>query len=252
MKKLLAITFVICFCLSGFSQHTYYAAAKAGLSIREQPGTSAKVLDKIPYGEKLVTVAGDANQPAISTEGFNGFWWKISYNGKTGYIVSSYVLPLPAPRAGTKTLSDYFAQQSAPNGNPLTIKKSDAALNEMGESELTKQLYKNGMEWHKSQGYEFGSDVYMLPDFTIEQCYLLVRLIGQYPELIADKDVFPSKNSTIKNPAGDKTIEVIRDKQDGPGGPIQKIKITLAQGAYTEFEIFLLDTQAVIFYSSGV
>lgn len=252
MKKLLAIAFVICFCLPGFPQHTYYAAAKAGLSMREQPGISAKIVDKIPYGDKLTTVAGDANQPAISTEGFNGFWWKISYNGKTGYIVSSYVLPLPAPKAGTKTLSDYFLQVSAVNGSPLTIKKSNAALNEMGESEFTKQLYKNGTEWHRSQGYEFGSDVYMLPDFTIEQCYLLVRLIGQYPELIGDKDVFPSKNSTTKNPVGDKTIEVIRDKQEGPGGPIQKIKITLAQGAYTEFEIFMLDTQAVIFYSSGV
>lgn len=252
MKKIPAFILSLFICLAAFTQHTYYAAAKAGLSIREQPGTSAKILDKIPYGEKLTTIAGDANQPAISTEGFNGFWWKISYNGKTGYIVSSYVLPLPAPKAGTKTLPDYFAQVSAVNGSPLTIKKSDAALNEMGESELTKQLYKNGMEWHRSQGYEFGSDVYMLPDFTIEQCYLLMRLIGQYPELIADKDVFPSKNSSIKNPVGDKTIEVIRDKQDGPGGPIQKIKITLAQGAYTKFEIFMLDTQAVIFYSSGV
>ncbi len=89
MKKLLFVALAICFCLSGFPQHTYYAAAKAGLSIREQPGTSAKIIDKIPYGDKLTTVAGDANQPAISTEGFNGFWWKISYNGKTGYIVSS-------------------------------------------------------------------------------------------------------------------------------------------------------------------
>lgn len=108
------------------------------------------------------------------------------------------------------------------------------------------------MEWHKSQGYEFGSDLYILPDFTVEQCFLLVRLIGQYPDLIADKDVFPSKNSTIKNPVADKGIEAIRDKQDGSGGPVRKIKITLAQGAYTEFEIFMLDTQAVIFYSSGV
>lgn len=198
MKKIIVLVLAIFFCSDSFAQYSCYAAARSGLSMREQPNTGAKVLEKIPYGEKLMTVAGDVNQPVISTEGFSGFWWKVNYNGKTGYIVSSYVLPLPAPKAGTKTLQEYFAQVSAANGSPLIIKKSDPALNETGESTLTKQLYKNGMEWQEMRGYEFGSDVYMIPDFTIEQCFLLLRLVGQYPDLIADKDVFPSKNSSIK------------------------------------------------------
>ena len=114
------------------------------------------------------------------------------------------------------------------------------------------------MEWHHAQGYEFGSNLYMLPDFTIEQCFLLVRLLGQYPDLIGEKDAFPTKNSTIKNEFGDKAIEVVREKYDGPKdpagkpGPVRKVKIVSAQGAITEFEIFTLDTQAVIFWSSGV
>jgi hypothetical protein len=252
MKKIIVLALAIFFCATSFAQYPCYAAARSGLSMREQPNTGAKVLEKIPYGEKLVTVAGDVNQPAISTEGFNGFWWKVNYNNKTGYIVSSYVLPVPPPKAGTKTLNDYFAQVSSVAGSPLVIKKSDSTLNEMGESTLTKQLYKNGMEWHKAEGYEYGSELYILPDFTIEQCFLLLRLIRQYPDLISDKDVFPSKNSTVKNDTGDKTIEVEREKFDGKSGPVKKVKITLSQGAFTEFEIFMLDTQAVIFWSSGV
>jgi len=252
MKKIIVSALAIFFCALAFSQYNYYAAARSGLSMREQPNTSAKVIEKIPYGEKVTTVAGDANQPAISTEGFNGFWWKVNYNGKTGYIVSSYVLPLPPPKASVKKMEDYFAQVSSMNGTPLEIKKSDASLNEMGESSITKQLYKNGMEWHKWQAYESGSDVYMLPDFNIEQCYLLIRLIGQYPEVVTEKDPFPSKNAVIKRPEGEKTWEIERDKSDGPGGWIKKIRITSAQGAFTEFEIFMLDTQGVIFYSSGV
>lgn len=252
MKKTLLSAITLLFGLISFAQYTYYAAAKAGLSLREQSSTSAKVLDKIPYGEKVITVAGDANQPAISTEGFNGFWWKVNYNGKTGYIVSSYVLPLPVPKAGTKTLKEYFAQVSAAIGNPLVIKNSDAALNETGESTLTKQLYKNGLEWQRWEGYESASELHLLPDFTIEQCYLLVRLIGQYPEVITEKDAFPSKNTTIKNPAGNKTIEVQREVYEGKSGPINKIKIISEQGAITEFEIYMLQTQAVIFWSSGV
>lgn len=258
MKRIVLLLVVLFFYSNSFSQYTYYAAAKAGLSMREQPNTSSKVLEKIAYGEKLLTVADNDPQVDIATEGFNGYWWKVKYNNKTGYVVSSYVLPLAPPKAGIKTLQDYFAQVSVKSGSPLVIKRSDAALNEMGEASLTKQLYKNGMEWHKAQGYEFGSELYMLPDFTIEQCFLLVRLIGLYPDLISEKDGFPSKNTTIKNDGGEKITEIEREKFDGPQGsankpgPVRKIKITSTQGALTEFEIFMLDTQAVIFWSSGV
>ena len=252
MKKIIVALVISFFYSSAFSQFTYYAAAKAGLSMREQPNTSAKVLEKIAYGEKLITMAEEGASIAISTEGFNGYWWKVKYNNKTGYIVNSYVLPMPPPKATVKKLSDYFAQVSARAGNPVVIKKSDAALAETGELSLTKQLFKNGMEWHSTQGYEYGSDLYLLPDFTIEQCFLLVRLIGQYPDVVADKDPFPAKNTKIKNEIGDKSIEVERENYDGKPGPIKKIKISAAQGAVTEFEIFMLDTQAVIFWTAGV
>jgi hypothetical protein len=162
------------------------------------------------------------------------------------------VLPMPAPKATTKTLNDYFSQVSTKAGSPVLIKKSEAALNEMGQSAITKQLFKNGMEWHEEKGYEYGSDLYLLPDFSIEQCYLLVRLLGQYSDLISEKDPFPVKNTNTKNEVGAKSIEVQREKYDGKPGPVQKIKIIVEQGAITEFEIFTLGTQAVIFWSSGV
>ena len=165
---------------------------------------------------------------------------------------------MPPPKAGAKTLPDYFSQVSTKAGSPLLIKKSEVALNEMGESTITKQLYKNGMEWQEEKGYENGSNLYLLPDFTIEQCFLLVRLLGQYPDLISEKDPFPVKNTNTKIEGGAKPVEVQREKYDGPKdpagkpGPVQKIKIILEQGAITEFEIFTLGIQAVIFWTSGV
>lgn len=253
MKRIIVLLAAGILCTASFAQFNYYAAAKAGLSLREQPSTTAKVLDKIPYGERVIVPSADTFPlVAISTEGFNGHWWHVNYNGKSGFIVSSYVLPLPPPKAGTKTIKDYFNQVSSLVGDPLVIKKTDASLNEMGESTLTKQFYKNGMEWHRWEGYESAFELCLLPDFTIEQCYLLVRLLGQYPELISEKDIFPLKNSTIKNATGDKAIEVEHERYDGKTGPVNKIKIISAQGAVTEFEIYLLETQAVIFWSSGV
>ena len=47
MKKIFVTLVITFFYSSGFPQFTYYAAAKAGLSMREQPNTSAKVLEKI-------------------------------------------------------------------------------------------------------------------------------------------------------------------------------------------------------------
>ena len=155
-------------------------------------------------------------------------------------------------------MSDYFTQISVKAVAPLVIKKYDIDLGESGKLKLTKQLYKNGMEWHNSEGYEYGSDLYILPDFTIEECFLLLRLLGQYPDLIGEKDAFPVKRSITKNESGEKLIEIEQEKYDGPKdpagkpGPVKKIKITSTQAVVTEFEIFSLDTQAVIFWSSGV
>src|SRR6478609_5441606 len=89
------------------NNYNYFAAAKAGLSMREQPNTNAKVLEKIPYGAKILTLTDTIKPVAILTEGFNGWWWKVQYNNKIGYVVSSYVLPVAPPKAGTKTLQDY-------------------------------------------------------------------------------------------------------------------------------------------------
>ena len=130
----------------GFSanaQTIYYAAAKTGISLRETPNTNAKLVDKIPYGEKLSSLPDTFPPKSIVTEGFNGTWWKVKYNNKEGYVASNYLLPVPPPKAGIKTLKDYFAQVSSTLGDKLVIKKSDASLNEMGESTLTKQFFKN-------------------------------------------------------------------------------------------------------------
>jgi hypothetical protein len=252
MKKIIVSVIALCSGIVSFPQGTYYAAAKAGLTMREQPGVNAKPLEKIPYGTKLLTVPDNDPRVAITSEGFNGFWRKIRYNGKTGYIVSSYALPYAPPKAGIKTMKDYFAQVSSASGSPLLVKRSDPDLAEAGESSLTKQYYKNGMEWHKVEGYEFGSATYMIPDMSIEQAFLLVKLVGEYAAVVAEKDNFPAKNGKVNVDGGDKVTEVEKEKTEGKPGAVSKIRIILAQGAITEFQIFMLDTQVVIFWSSGV
>ena len=251
MKYLLAVIITSFLCGAAWAQTSYYAAAKSGLSIREQPDVNAKVLDKIPYGQKVEILKDAAEMKAISVEGFSGYWWLVKYNDKKGYVVSSYVLGSVPPGASVKKLEDYFAQISSPNGPPIVLQ--EPASQDEESARLKKQMYKNGMEWHETQGYEYGASLYILPGYTIEQAFLLVRLIGQYPDLINAKDVFPVKNNKIKNEIGEKIIELERETfDDSKQGPIKKIRIIHTQGAITEFEIFSIDSQVLISYSSGV
>jgi hypothetical protein len=250
MQKIFFI-FLIVLAYTVKAQTIYYASAKTGISLRETPNANASLVDKIPYGGK-VTIQIDSFPPSIIvTEGFKGTWWKVEYNNEQGYVSSSYLLPVPPPKTGIKTLKDYFMQVSPALGDKLVIKKSDPALNEMGETTLTKQFFKNGMEWHQTQAYESGSEVYMLPGFSVEQCFLLLRILNQYPDLIGEKDAFPLKKTLIKTADGEKITDVEREDND-TRSPVKKIKIASTRGVVTEFEIFTLDEQAVIFYSSGV
>ena len=251
MKHFIAVLITCLICGATAAQTNYYAAAKNGLSIREQPDVNAKVLDKIPYGQKFELQKNAVEMKPISVEGFSGYWWLVKYNDKKGYIVSSYALQSSPPAAGVKKLEDYFAQISSVNGSAVVIKEP-APEGEEG-NQLKKQLYKNGMEWHETQGYEYGAALYIMPGYTVEQAFLLVRLLGQYPDIINSKDVFPGKNSKSKTDIAEKFVEVERQLlENGGQGPVKKVKIIHTQGAISEFEIFMIDNQVLISYSSGV
>ena len=58
---------------------TKYVSASVGLNVRSGAGTSYSKLGKLEYKEK-VTVLSTSNG-----------WSKINYNGKTGYVDSSYL-----------------------------------------------------------------------------------------------------------------------------------------------------------------
>ena len=96
-------------------------AAKTGLNIREKPETTAKVLDKIPYAAKISLQEASEESKRINTEGFIGYWRKVTYNNKTGYIIDAYLLPYPPPKGGTKTMKEYLSQISVAFGDSLVI-----------------------------------------------------------------------------------------------------------------------------------
>lgn len=250
------ITLLVCFVFScGLSaqNNTWYAAAKAGLSIREKPDAKAKVLEKIPYGEKLsLSYTGNDSIINITTEGISGSWAKTTYKGKTGYVVNSYLFPAPPPKATIKTMKDYLKQLSPVAGPAVTKGRPEKMGDFDYNTSLTKQLYKNGAELHSFFAYEYNSDTYFLPDFTIEQGFLLLRLLGEYPDAIGSAETYPQTSTQKKLRDDVCTITVEKEPYGEPVKVTKKIRYEWQDGANYVVEFFMLDGQLVILSSGGV
>jgi Bacterial SH3 domain len=232
---------------------TVYTAAKSGLSIREKPDAKSAVLGKIPYGTKIVTTHNlDEEQTEIKTEGLKGFWIKTTYNGKTGYVVSSYLLPVAPPKAGTKTMLDYFKQLTAPAGAAVTAKRGTGQNIHEDYYQIKKQLYKNGFEYHQALFYEANNDTYFLPDMTIEQGFLIVRLIAEFKSVFNETAEFPREDKTIKQKADGESDYTIKVQRLAESEWITRITVEFSDGAYYQFEMFEMGGQLVISFGGGV
>ncbi len=229
-----------------------YTASKAGLSMREKPGINAAVIAKIPYGTKVtIEINHDEVPVEISTEGMDGIWVKTTYNGKTGYIVSSYLLPVPPPKTGTRTLKEYFQQLAAPAGAPVVIKNGTDVNIGNDYYVVKKQIFKNGFEYHESNFYEADNTTYFLPEFTFQQGFILLRLFPEFAKVFAANDVFPTKDKIMKRGDDDFIIEVKRVKSDVVN-TIEGIHITFTDGVYYDFEMFQIGNQLVISFGGGI
>lgn len=236
-----------------FSQdRTSYVAAKSGLSIREKPAVNAPVLGKIPYGTKIKTIEAGEEMVPVVTEGLTGYWEKVSYNGKIGYIVNSYLLPVAPPKlAVVKEMKDYFKQVFQPFGARLVVSSGERNNIEEGGYENIKQLYKNGAEWHQFQGYEYGSDTWFLPNFSVQQGFILLRLIPEFNMVFNETAEFPGESKTFKK--GEIEYRITVEKEMFGDSPwYKKIHIEFEEGAFYNLDIFQLENDLVIFYGSGV
>jgi len=231
-----------------------YVAAKTGLSIREKPQTGAKVLDKIPYGTKITLLESDEEWVSIITEGMQGYWKKVQYNNKTGYIIDSYLMPWPPPKLVTvKEMKNYLAQVTVPFGAKLVVKAGTMNNIEDGGWQINKQLYKNGAEWHETIGYEYGGDTYFLPGFSMYQGFLLLRLIPEFKDIFGEKDEFPIESKTFKKGEVEYTITVNKIVwEEGEYPWVERVRVEFSPDASYSLDMFMIDGQLVISFSGGV
>jgi hypothetical protein len=225
-------------------------AAKSGLSMRDKPDAKAAVLVKIPYGTKL-TVAYPEAIVNINTEGLEGAWAKTTYNGKTGYIVNSYLLPWSPPKPTVKKMLDYFKQVSVAAGSPLIIKVGSTDSLEGDGSTTKKYLFKNGAEVHEEMFYESNNNNYFLPGLTLQQGFILLRLIPEFSDVFAANDELPASDKTFKKGEREYTIKLEKDITNGFTW-INRITMDYEEGAVYHFEMFVAGGQLIIIFGGGV
>lgn len=244
IKKIFLVAFLFIRC-SSFAQD-WYVAAKSGLSMRDKPDAKATVLEKISYGTKLTVIYPD-QFVEISTEGMVGYWAKTTYNGKTGYIVNSYLLPWIPPKATIKTMKEYFQQISIPAVAPFTFQNGDPDSLEGEFYIIKKHLYKNGAELHEEGFYESNNNNYFLPGFTMQQGFILARLIPEFKDVFSNADVFPKNDTTVKRGEKEIQIKVYKD-----GDWINRITADYEEGAVYNFSMSVIGGQLMISFGGGL
>lgn len=251
MKKtgiLLSILFIATFTIA--QTKVVYNAYKPGLSMRDKPGAQASVLTKIPYGEKVTLVNPFNDTTTVVNEGMKGYWNLVEYKGRQGYVAGIYLLDIAPPKATVKTMADYFKQISTPAGAAVTSVTGNKD-SEMYSS-LKKQLYKNGCEYHEASFYESGYNTYFIPELTLQQGFILTRLIPEFKDVFSATDPYPSANKKIKMTGLGEGEKEIRIYADEGANWINKITVGFEQGAIYEYEIFELHGQLVISFGGGV
>lgn len=92
LKQILAIAMLLSV-TAITAQQTAYVAAESGLSLRDQPDISAKLLSKLSYGE-AIGVVENTNKELVVIDGgkkVSGEWVKVETRNHIGYVFNGYL-----------------------------------------------------------------------------------------------------------------------------------------------------------------
>jgi len=95
LKMILAIGFVFNLAVLTAQKQDVYVAAESGLSLRDQPDVSGKMLTKLSYGEAIgVLEETDKNLVVLDGgEKISGQWVKVETRNHIGYVFNGYLSP---------------------------------------------------------------------------------------------------------------------------------------------------------------
>ena len=158
------------------SNETLNVLAISGLKFRDKP--EGNVLQTIPYGSKVVTLEPKNYDYLKTVEGIKGAWVKVNFNGNFGYVFDGFLSSLPAPNLSDENLGVYVKREfrAISNEIPLSFLK-DNELGESGSNVLFLEWKNQKCAYEESFYYEGGGESLCIPGVSMEEAYLLMRII---------------------------------------------------------------------------
>ena len=95
LKMILAIALLFNITIATAQQQDVYVAAESGLSLRDQPDVSGKMLTKLAYGE-AIGVLEETDKNLVVLDGgkkISGKWVKVETRNHIGYVFNGYLSP---------------------------------------------------------------------------------------------------------------------------------------------------------------
>lgn len=73
-----------------FAESKYrYVAVKPALMVRDTPSLSGRIIEKIPFGKKVLLVRD--NGPSVTALGLSSNWYQINLNSKIGWAFGAFL-----------------------------------------------------------------------------------------------------------------------------------------------------------------
>ena len=187
-----------------------YNLSDGTIILRDVPAAGGKPLDKIPFGTELKPL-GRGGQMGEVIGGYRGFWLKVGYQGKTGWVFDGLLSSLNPPKAGER-LDRYFRRIA----KIVKRQKRDESM-EMTTQNTEEWLYSNGaLLSHTISSGEGVSDDYWRLRYQFVDCgeaFLFYRQV--LPALLG--------------------IDITKERQEvsARGGGVLSSEISGPDGGYT-------------------
>ena len=187
-----------------------YNLSDGAMILRDAPSAGGKPLEKIPFGTELKPL-GRGGQKGEVIGGYRGFWLKVRYRGKTGWVFDGLLSSLNPPKAGER-LDRYFGRVA----KIVKRQKRDESM-EMTTQNTEEWRYSNGaILSHTISSGEGVSDDYWKLRYTFVDCgeaFLFYRQV--MPVLLG--------------------IDITKEREEVPvrGGGVLSCEISGPDGGYT-------------------
>ena len=186
-----------------------YVLSIEGLNLRKNPATNAERVTVIPCKAEVQVL--EKTDIALTMSGIKGHWVKVKYKNATGYVFDGFLTSIPLSITYKEWFGDYLLtlmgkvseeKYLVDNYTPLSIRVGETGIINYGR-------------WMTD--YDCVNDI-CIPGITLEEAFLMVKLLRAGDEVCAVNDIKLDRNVPIEKfnfPVGDWTKITLGLKNPG-------------------------------------